>query len=95
MVNGHLPKPFIEALQLLLSPIGAWLNAHDLASKGDWLIANSYYHFQGPMPITASMLESAEEFSTRHQEYDQLIEEFIGLQNGQEQNSVLDLWDSI
>jgi len=94
MVEQALPQPFLEALQLLLSPIGSLLNAHNLAPKSDWKVVNSYYHYLGTIPITTSLLESAQEFSKRHQGYDQMIDEFIGSQKGQEQNSVLDLWDS-
>ncbi|MCL9783507.1 hypothetical protein M9194_18940 [Vibrio sp. S4M6] len=95
MVKQTLPQPLLDALESLLSPFGALLNTYNLAPKEDWQIVHSCYQYQGTIPLTPTLLESAKEFSMRHQEYDQLIDELIDSQKGKEQSSVLDLWDSL
>ncbi|MGF1742820.1 hypothetical protein L4C34_17435 [Vibrio profundum] len=95
LLSEQLPQKLEKALKSLLSPIGALLTTYNLAKEGDWQVANSNYEYIGAIPNTPSLVESVKELALRHQDYDRLIDELKNSEKKSEQDSVLDLWDSI
>ncbi|WP_299022749.1 hypothetical protein [uncultured Photobacterium sp.] len=68
---------------------------HKLADSDNWKMQGGKYRYSYGLPTTDGLLESAKVFSKKHKEYESLIRELKDANREAQQNSALNLWDSI
>ncbi|HAS8501935.1 TPA: hypothetical protein I7751_21055 [Vibrio vulnificus] len=95
-VSGRrLPTEYEEKLRMLLSPIGEFLSKNELADADSWKRQGGQFRYSYGLSITDGLLETAKIFGKKHSEYESLIHELKDANRKSQQNSALDLWDSI
>lgn len=95
-VSGQrLPTDYEEKLRVLLSPIGEFLSKNELADADSWKRQGGRFRYSRGLSITNRLLETAKIFCKKHSEYESLIRELKDANRKSQQNSALDLWDSI
>ncbi|EGQ8234707.1 hypothetical protein GWA11_23605 [Vibrio parahaemolyticus] len=95
-VSGRrLPTEYEEKLRVLLSPIGEFLSKNELADADSWKRQGGQFRYSYGLSITDRLMETAKIFGKKHSEYESLIRELKDANRKSQQNSALDLWDSI
>ncbi|HDM8174527.1 TPA: hypothetical protein P0E27_001738 [Vibrio harveyi] len=95
-VSGRrLPTEYEEKLRVLLSPIGEFLSKNELADADSWKRQGVKFRYSYGLSITDRLMEAAKIFAKKHSEYESLIRELKDANRKSQQNSALDLWDSI